>query len=175
MTYRANPVLEKLDRAAERSGVPALGRWANRALPVPFRIAPAALIAAALLLLLMHRPWSVSLAVTLWSFTLCLHAFGPLRTPPNGRRDERERQMMRDGHFVGLAVTMGVAVAGCFLFGFSAVFAILGWGRIWVPEGAIDWMLLAFFLMILEGNVALMAASWMMPRRRVRDEDESED
>jgi hypothetical protein len=174
MTYRANPVLEKLDRAVEYTGVPALGRWSQRALPLPFRIAPALLIGVAAIALVARAWWGLSLIMLIWSISGGLYAFGPLRTPPDGQRDERERQLMRDGHFAGMAVTLGAAIIGCMVFTFGSAFAILGWSRIWVPSGPMDWAMLALFLMILEVNAALMAGSWMMPRR-LRDESGSDD
>ncbi len=40
MTFRANPLLQKLDRAAAVTGMPALARQAQRHATLPFRVAP---------------------------------------------------------------------------------------------------------------------------------------
>ena len=92
--------------------------------------------------------------------------------PPNGRLDERERRLIRDGHFIGMAVTLGTAILGCLVFAFASAVALFGQSWFWVPAGPADWAALALFLMTLEVNIALLAASWALPRRAPKDEDE---
>jgi hypothetical protein len=171
MTYRADPVAQRLDRMAEATGVPRLSRRFEEGLARPFRILPLLIIAmlcAGLWAQAHYGAWGYSLVLAGWSFTVTLQLFGPLRQPkPGEQRDERERMLVMMGHLRGLIVTMIVVIVGCALFAFRPLFP-----AVWMPDGPMDWLSIAFFLMGLEANVALAVASWTLPRGDAWDEDE---
>ena len=98
-------------------------------------------------------------------------ALGPLGRRMNQRRDEREAAVVRHGHFTGLMVAFGVAVLGSLTFGLGKMGAMIGLWDVWAPTSGLDWMAITFFLLNLEANVAVLAASSATPEPLDDDED----
>jgi type VI protein secretion system component VasK len=91
---------------------------------------------------------------------------------PDGRRlDEREAAVVRTGHFTGMMWALGVAVLGSLAIAFGKAWAMLGMGGLWAPETPMDWMTLTLFLLAVETNVAILAASAAMPDPLEDDEE----
>ncbi len=177
MTYRANSLLQKLDRTAELTGMPALARHTRQHASLPFRIAPFLNLAFAVVGLLVQI-WAPMagwiMLMCLWPSAFMLLLTGPMRRPAGGALDERERALIRSGHFVGLAVVALIAIGGCFLVGIGSALSILRHAaQPWTPHRVLDWIALGFFLLTVEINVAVLAISWKLPWRMPQDEDES--
>ena len=85
MTYKGDPIAEKLDKLAEMTGVPGLQRRAEAAgppNPVRFRVVPLILLAFAtggLVVQIIH-PWALGYftIMMVWFATLLVFTFGPL-------------------------------------------------------------------------------------------------
>ena len=87
-------------------------------------------------------------------------------------RDEREIALFRLGHLWGLFTVTLLAVGGCVYFAFaepitelhSESAATLLTGRhLWFPANSLEWYVLAFFLINVEINVAVLVSSWSLP------------
>jgi hypothetical protein len=175
MTYKGDPIAEKLDQLAEATGVPRLQRRFRTSNPVRFRVVPLTLLALATagLVLQIMRPEGFGYLVILlaWSPTTLVFALGPLGKRANKRWDEREAAVVRHGHFVGLIVAFGAAVLGSLVFGLGKTGAMIGLWDIWAPQTGLDWLAVTFFLLALEANVAVLAASAATPEPLDDDED----
>jgi hypothetical protein len=175
MTYKGDPIAEKLDQLAEATGIPRLQQRFRQANPVRFRWLPLTLIAlatAGLVLQMMRGPsLGYVLIIVVWSATTLVFALGPLGRRTNRRWDEREAAVVRQGHFTGLLVAFGVAVMGSLAFGLGKMGAMIGLWDIWAPGTGFDWMAITFFLLNLEANVAVLAASSATPEP-LADDDE---
>ncbi len=149
MTYRANRFMKKLDSLAEYTGMPALARGAQQDSAMPFRVAPLLILAVGAVGLFMQTRvpeagWITIMGV--WTAGMPLWLTGPMRLPPGGLRDERERALVRSGHFAGMAAVALLVIGGCFLIGFASVFSLLGWvAPPWTPRLFQDWLALGFF------------------------------
>lgn len=168
MTYKGDPIAEKLDKLAAATGVPRLSRGVERALPIRFRVLPLLMLALAVVGLAVQiwgnewlGLWPILIA---WTVTISLQQMGPLRQPRAGSRyDEREAALVRNGHFVGLMWAFGVAVLGALAIAIGKIGAMIRLWDIWAPVSGMDWMAVTFFLLTLEFNVALLAASAATP------------
>ena len=176
MTYRANPILKKLDEAAESTGFPAFSRKASAGVAIPFRIIPLTLLGVAIAgLVLQARAFPapgfmiVLLAIMAGA---PLHMMGPMRRPLSGMRDEREQAVVRSGQFAGLSAVALFAVGGCFLIAMAKPLAIIRLASIWVPSLSGDWFALGLFMIALHLNVAVAYVSWKMPWRVVGDDED---
>lgn len=167
MTYRGNPLLEKLDRIAEYTGMPKLARRAKQGGAMPLRVLPLLPLAMGMVGLFVqaHAPeagWIVIMGA--WVSAMPLGLTGPMALPPSGVRDERERALVRSGHLAGLGAVALLAIGGCFLMGILGALAMVGYARMWLPHGPQDWIAIGFFLLVVQTTVAVLVASWMIPR-----------
>jgi hypothetical protein len=170
MTYKGDPIAEKLDQLVERTGVPGLQRRLVAADPVRFRWLPIALLVLAVvtmgLQIAFPQGFGFMLLMIPWSVTTVMYQFGPLGSPrQRGRRyDEREAAVVRHGHFVGMMWTLGVAILGSLAFGLGKMGAMVRLWDIWTPTSGLDWMAVTFFLLSVEINIAVLAASAATPK-----------
>lgn len=178
MTYKGDPIAEKLDKLAEKTGVPRFQRrYEARGArsPIRFRVIPLALLALAVaglaVQIVLPRGMGYFVIMMVWSATIIIYNLGPLGRRPNHRLDEREAGVVRHGHFVGLIVAFVAAVLGSFAFAFGKIGAMLGLWNIWAPQSGLDWMAVTFFLLAVEANVAVLAASAATPEPLQDDED----
>jgi hypothetical protein len=167
MTYKGDPIAEKLDKLAEATGIPQFQARYRHSSPVRFRVLPLVLIALATagLVLQMTRGQTLGylLIIVVWSATTLVFALGPLARRSNKGWDEREVAVVRRGHFTGLMVAFGVAVLGSLAFGLGKMGALIRLWDIWTPTSGLDWLAVTFFLLNLEANVAVLAASAATP------------
>ena len=174
MPYKSDPLSEKLDKVAEATGMPQLSRRLNNALPMRFRLIPIVLLAVAVAGLWVQIAGGVLfgyiVVMLAWMFSLSLQHLSPLRHSQRGPLDERERAVLRSGHFAGLIAALGVAVFGCIVLGMGSIATMVRLGNFWTPTG-VDWIALALFLLAVESNVAVLAASSAMPEP-LDDEDD---
>ena len=159
MTYKGDPIAEKLDKLAELTGVPGLRRRSEAASargPIRFRVVPGILLALAAggLALQIAYPWGFGLWMIIvpWFVTTMVYQFGPLGQRRGRKWDEREAAVVRHGHFIGLLT-----------IAFGAIGAMLRLWHLWAPRNGLDWMAVTFFLLVLEANVAVLAASSAIP------------
>jgi len=175
MTYKGDPIAEKLDKLAEATGMPRLQRRYASGNPIRFRLLPLVLlaIAAAGLALQIAEPLSLGYLVilTVWSVTILVFTLGPLGQRAGRRWDEREAAVVRKGHFMGLLIAFGAAVLGSLAFGMGKTGAMIRLWDIWTPQSGLDWLAVTFFLLVLEANVAVIAASAATPEP-LEDEEE---
>ena len=113
MTYKGDPIAEKLDKLAEATGIPRLQRKYRYSNPVRFRMLPIAL----------------------------------------------------------LTMAFGVTVLGSLAFGLGKIGAMIGLWDIWAPRSGLDWMAVTFFLLNLEANIAVLAASAATPEPLEEEEE----
>ena len=176
MTYKADPIAEKLDKLAEATGIPRFQARYSRSNPVRFRLLPLALIALATAGLVLQiargHSYGYVLIIVVWSATTLVFALGPMGRRLNQRRDEREKAVVRQGHFAGLLVAFGAAVLGSLAFGLGKVGAMIALWDIWAPTTGLDWLAITFFLLNLEANVAVLAASSATPDPLEDEEEE---
>ena len=87
------------------------------------------------------------------------------------RPDERQRELARNGHFRGLQAVAGLAMAAFVYAGLAQ--PVTGQGSIlhlltgrdwWMPATPLAWLSVAFLLIAVESNVAVIAASLATPR-----------
>jgi hypothetical protein len=175
MSYQASPFLKKLDRMVAFTGVEDRIRHPDRYVAMPFRIASLLfLVWAGIGLFLQTRMPDVGWInlMLAWSSGFPLMFTGPLRVPPGGAYDERERALIRAGHFAGLLTVAVLAIGGCFLAGITSAMSLLHWAApLWTPVRIQDWIALGFFLLIVELNVAVLYVSWTLPRRMPGDDE----
>ena len=165
-----SPIIDHMDSLAEMTGVPKLSRQIETVPARPIRILPWLLIGVAI-----GGLWDQALG-DVWGYGAIGMAFcatnfvqlvGPFRQSGLWPwRDEREADLFRRGHLMGLAVTMAITVVGCFYFGFVTRHG----HNLWMPSKSVDWNCLAMFLIAVEGNVATLAASRHWPREPIEDE-----
>lgn len=177
MPYKADPLSEKLDKVAEATGMPRLSRRMNSAMPMRFRVIPLVLLAMAVaglwVQISVSQMFGYIVVMLAWMFSLSLQHLSPLRHSQRGPLDERERAVFRSGHMTGLIAALGVAVLGCIALGLGSIATMARLGDFWAPSG-VDWIALALFLLAVQSNVAVFAASSAMPEP-LDDEDEGED
>lgn len=165
-------ILEWFDRLAEITGVPALDRRMRQGLESetfrPFRIVSGILLLAVIiaLILAMAGPLAGSLGWMLISFCFIasgiIRMFSPMRA--FGRpRDEYERSVQQVGRVWGLASVTIMCVSGCFWFSLVAVAEAQG-VSLWMPRGYMEWFCVGLALIVIEMNVSVLAASWVLPR-----------
>lgn len=179
MTYKSDPIAEKLDKLVEKTGFPEIQRryeargYGNRA-PLRFRTVPLLLLALASagMALQIFFPWGYGLWLIMgaWFVTNFVFQLGPL-TARRGKWDEREAAVVRHGHFVGLMVGFVIAVLGSLTVAFGQIGAMLRLWDYWAPRNGLDWVAVAFFLLVVELNVAVLAASSATPEPLEDEED----
>ena len=175
MTYKGDPIAEKLDKLAEATGMPALQRRMQARDPMRFRVLPSILLVLAVagMALQIGRGglsgfWIVWAG---WMGSLMCQPFGPMGRPGGSKLDEREAAIVRDGHFTGMMWALGVAVLGSLAITFATVWTIAGMAGLWAPKTPMDWMTITLFLLAVEFNVAVLAASAAMPEPLDDDEE----
>jgi hypothetical protein len=175
MTYKADPIAEKLDRLAEATGVPALQRRMRSRDPMRFRVLPAVLLALSVAGMALQIGWGGLAGFWIvwagWIGTFMSQPFGPIWRPGSAKLDEREAAIVRDGHFHGMMWALGVAILGSLAIAFGKAWALLRMGGLWAPETPMDWMTVTLFLLAVETNAAVLAASAAMPEP-LEDEEE---
>jgi hypothetical protein len=175
MPYRGDPIAERLDRLAERTGVPRFQRGLETFNPVRLRVLPLVLLALAAIGLGWQiadpRGFGYFVIMIPWIASTLVFQFGPLRRPWRGGYDEREAAVVRHGHFMGLLVAFSVAILGALAMALGKMGAQIGLWDIWAPTSGLDWMAVVFFLGTLEINVAVLAASNATPEP-LDDDDE---
>jgi hypothetical protein len=175
MPYKGDPIAEKLDKLAEATGIPQLSSKLERALPMRFRVLPLVLLAFAAVGMAVQiaRPQWLGFWIiwAVWTATFAFQQWGPLRNSRNRKLDEREAALVKNGHFAGMMWALGVAVLGSLAFALGKLGAMVHLWDIWTPETGMDWMAVTFFLLTLELNVAILAASAAMPEPLEDGED----
>lgn len=178
MTYKGDPITEKLDKAAiafsDATGLTRLQRRFNSGRPFRFRFTPLVLLALAVACLWVQvvRPElpGFLLVMVIWMTSGAVQSFSPIGNLRGGKLDEREAALVRSGHSAGLLAALGVAVLGCLAFGMGSIAKLAHLGSFWAPESGPDWFALAFFLLAVEANVATLAASAKLPEDLDDDE-----
>ena len=104
MTYKGDPIAEQLDRLAEATGMPRLQRKLHTVDPLRFRSLPLALLVLGVGGVAAQIAWPLSQAfwivLSAWFASVMAYGAGPLWQPAwNGKLDERERAIVRHGHF----------------------------------------------------------------------------
>jgi hypothetical protein len=175
MTYKGNPFAEKLDKLAESTGFPQFSRKLEAGLPMRLRVLPLILLAIATAGLAAQIAgyelvgfWVIWMV---WMFTIALQQWGPLRHQQGRKKDEREAALVRRGHFTGMMWALGAAVLGSLAIAMGKMGAMIHLWTLWAPETGFDWFAITFFLVTLELNVAILAASSAMPEP-LEDEEE---
>jgi hypothetical protein len=106
-----------------------------------------------------------------WMGSFMCQPFGPMERSGGRKLDEREAAIVRDGHFTGMMWALGVAVLGSLAITFATVWTIAGMAGLWAPKTPMDWMTITLFLLAVEFNVAVLAASAAMPEPLDDDEE----
>jgi hypothetical protein len=175
MTYKGDPIAEKLDKLAEATGMPALQRRMRSRDPMRFRVLPSALLVLAVAGMAVQIAWGglagFWIVWTGWMGTFMCQPFGPMGQPGGRKLDEREAAVVRTGHFTGMMWALGVAVLGSLTIGFGKAWAMLRMGGLWAPETPMDWITITLFLLAVETNVAILAASAATPEPLEDDEE----
>lgn len=176
MPYKGDPIAEKLDKLAEATRFPQFSRKLEASLPMRFRVLPLILLAFATVGLAVqiagYQLVGYWVILMVWIFTISLQQWGPLRAPRlGGKYDEREAALVRSGHFTGMMWALGVAVLGSLAIAFGKAGAMLHLWHLWAPETPMDWIAVTFFVLTLELNAAILAASSAMPEPLEDGED----
>jgi hypothetical protein len=175
MTYKGDPIAEKLDRLAEATGMPALQRRMQARDPMRFRVLPSILLAAAVagMAVQVGRGGLIGFWIVWagWFGTFMCQPFGPMGRPGSRKLDEREAAVVRHGHFHGMMWALGVAILGSLTIAFGTAWDMLGMGGLWAPRTPMDWMTITLFLLAVETNVAVLAASAATPEPLEDDEE----
>lgn len=177
MTYKGDPIAQKLDTIADAvagaTGLTRMQRRLNSGRRIRFRFLPLALLACAVgglwVQIELFPLFGYSIVLLAWMIGGAIQAFSPIG--PSGKPlDERETAVARWGHSAGLLTAMVIAVLGCIVIGLGSIANTAGLGHFWTPTG-LDWFALAFFLLAVEANVAVLAASNATPEP-LEDEDD---
>ena len=175
MTYKGDPITEKLDKLAEVTGVPRLQRRYRSNNPIRFRVLPLLLLAVAsagmALQIAYPAGFGYFVIISSWSGTIVVFTLGPLGQRAGRKWDEREAAIVRGGHFWGLLIAFAVAILASLAFGMGKMGAMIRLWDIWTPRAGRDWLAVTFFLLSLEANVAVLAASAATPEA-LEDEEE---
>ncbi len=173
MPYKGDPIAEKLDRIAEATGMPRMQRRLAQGSALRLRYFPLTLLAFSLaglsVQIALSEIFGFWILVMTWMVTLPLQQVGPLWKPKGGF-DEREAALVRQGHFVGLMWAFGIVVLGALAIGLGKMGAQIRLWDIWAPTSGLDWFAVTFFLLNLEFNVAVLAASNATPEPLDDDE-----
>lgn len=177
MTYKGDPIAQKLDTIADAvagaTGLTRMQRRLNSGRRIRFRFLPLALLACAVgglwAQIELFPLFGYFIVMLAWMIGGAIQAFSPIG--PSGKPlDEREAAVVRSGHSAGLFAAMTIAVLGCIAIGLGSIAKTVGLGHFWTPTG-LDWFALAFFLLAVEANVAVLAASAATPEP-LRDEED---
>ena len=167
MTYKGDPIAEKLDQLAEATRIPALQRKLQARDPMRFRVLPSVLLALAVAGMAVQIGWGGLSGFWIvwagWMGSFMCQPFGPMGGARARKLDEREAAIVRQGHFAGMMWALGVAVLGSLVITFCTVWTMAGMAGLWAPRTPMDWMTITLFLLAVEMNVAVLAASAAMP------------
>ena len=174
MPYQGDPIAEKLDRIAEATGMPRMQRRLEQGSALRLRYFPLTLLAFAIaglgVQIALSEIFGFWILFMTWLVTYPLQQVGPMWRPKGGY-DEREAALVRHGHFVGMMWTCSVALLGSLAIALGKFGAQIRLWDIWTPVSGFDWLAVFFFLLNLELNVAVLAASNATPEP-LDDEDE---
>jgi hypothetical protein len=172
MTYKGDPIAEKLDQLAEATGFPRLQRK-FQSQPVRFRVLPWVLLALAVAAMAIQIAWptwgTFWIIMVPWSVTIMAYGNGPMWR--SAKLDEREAALIKHGHFVGMMWALAVAVLGSLTIAFGQMGAMLRLWSLWAPRDGVDWMMITLFLLVVEANVAVLAAGAAAPDPLDDDEE----
>ena len=175
MTYKGDPIAEKLDKLAEATRIPAFQRKLQARDPVRFRVLPSILLALAVAGMAVEIAWGGLAGFWIvwagWMGTFMCQPFGPMGRPGGRKLDEREAALVRQGHFTGMMWALGVAILGSLTIAFGTAWDMLGMGGLWAPRTPMDWMTITLFLLAIEANAAVLAASAATPEPLEDDEE----
>lgn len=179
MTYKGDPITEKLDKAAlafgKASGLTRLQHRINSGRKFRFRVIPVIMLALAVagLWAQIARPGFPGFVVlmSIWIVSGAIQSFSPMGNLRGVPLDEYETTLVRSGHAAGNFAAMILAVIGCLAFGLGATAGLAHLGSMWMPASNADWFALAFFLLAVENNVATLAASAKLPKELDEEED----
>jgi hypothetical protein len=175
MTYKGDPIAEKLDQLAEATRIPALQRKLQARDPMRFRVLPSVLLALAVAGMAVQIGWGGLSGFWIvwagWMGSFMCQPFGPMGGARARKLDEREAAIVRQGHFTGMMWALGVAVLGSLVITFCTVWTMAGMAGLWAPRTPVDWMTITLFLLAVEMNVAVLAASAAMPDPLEDDEE----
>jgi hypothetical protein len=175
MTYKGDPIAEKLDQLAEATRIPALQRKLQARDPMRFRVLPSVLLALAVAGMAVQIGWGGLSGFWIvwagWMGSFMCQPFGPMGGARARKLDEREAAIVRQGHFTGMMWALGVAVLGSLVITFCTVWTMAGMAGLWAPRTPMDWMTITLFLLAVEMNVAVLAASAAMPDPLEVDEE----
>lgn len=175
MTYKGDPIAENLDRLAEAAGMPALQRRMQSRDPMRFRVLPSILLVLAVAGMAVQIGWGGLSGFWIvwagWMGNFLCQPFGPTGRPGGRKLDEREAAVLRHGHFTGMMWALGVAILGSLTIAFGTAWTMLHMGRWWAPRTPMDWMTITLFLLAVETNVAVLAASAATPEPLEDEED----
>jgi hypothetical protein len=118
------------------------------------------------LILAIAGPLAGSLVCLLISFCFTasgiIRMFSPMRAFASPR-DEYERGVQKVWRVWGLASVTIMCASGCFWFRIVAVAEAQG-VSLWMPSGSMEWFSLGLAFVVIEMNVSVLAASWVLPR-----------
>ena len=175
MTYKGDPIAEKLDQLAEATRIPALQRKFQARDPMRFRVLPSVLLALAVARMAVQIGWDDLSGFWIvwagWMGSFMCQPFGPMGGARARKLDEREAAIVRQGHFTGMMWALGVAVLGSLVITFCTVWTMAGMAGLWAPRTPMDWMTITLFLLAVEMNVAVLATSAAMPDPLEDDEE----
>jgi hypothetical protein len=175
MTYKGDPIAEKLDQLAEATRIPALQRKLQARDPMRFRVLPSVLLALAVAGMAVQIGWGGLSGFWIvwagWMGSFMCQPFGPMGGARARKLDEREAAIVRQGHFTGMMWALGVAVLGSLVITFCTIWTIAGMAGLWAPRTPMDWMTITLFLLAVEMIVAVLAASAAMPDPLEDDEE----
>jgi hypothetical protein len=175
MTYKGDPIAEKLDQLAEATRIPALQRKLQARDPMRFRVLPSVLLALAVAGMAVQIGWGGLSGFWIvwagWMGSFMCQPFGPMGGARARKLDEREAAIVRQGHFTGMMWALGVAVLGSLVITFCTVWTMAGMAGLWAPRTPMDWMTITLFLLAVEMIVAVLAASAAMPDPLEDDEE----
>jgi len=175
MTYKGDPIAEKLDQLAEATRIPALQRKLQARDPMRFRVLPSVLLALAVAGMAVQIGWGGLSGFWIvwagWMGSFMCQPFGPMGGARARKLDEREAAIVRQGHFTGMMWALGVAVLGSLVITFCTVWTMAGMAGLWAPRTPMDWMTITLFLLAVETNIAVLAASAATPEPLEDDEE----
>ena len=177
MTYKGDPIAEKLDKAAiafsDATGLTRLQRRLQPGALAPSPVLPWVLLASSIagMAVQISRPGWVGFWIV-WAAWIATSGIFRQLGPFGQSRilDEREAATFRHSHFIGMMWTFGVVAIGCLTIGFGKIGAMLGLWNVWAPETPWDWLTITLFLFAFEGNVAALAAIGETPEPLEDDE-----
>jgi hypothetical protein len=178
MTYKSDPVAEKLDKVAivfsDATGLTSLQRRLKSDGPAPSRVLSWVLLASSVIGMAVQigRPGSLGFWIVWMAWVMTSGIFRQLGPLGQSRiLDEREAALFRRSHFTGMTWTLGLVVIGCLAIGLGKMGAMIQLWNLWAPQTPWDWLTITLFLIAFEVNVAVLAAISATPEPLEDEED----